>query len=120
MRHSTECAIYETDSLPGCSQVAVSHSMFIRLEHRNKGHAVDELMHRLYKIKVLGYDYVICTVDLTNEKEIKTIKKMCFRELDTFVSQKTGHKVGIFGRRIEETHSPYDLNPKTNRPYWED
>ncbi len=119
MRQAGTYSVYELDSLPGCSQVAVSHAMFIKPEHRGKKHALDELAQRFVNIKVLGYDYAICTVADGNEAELKTLKKFQFRELDCFTSSKTGHLVHIYGRRVEEAHSPYDINPTTNRPYWE-
>ena len=62
------CGVYgEIDSLPGCTQVGVSHSVFCPPENRNKGRGTEANKRRLVFMKHdYGYDYAVCTVDLNN------------------------------------------------------
>lgn len=103
MRVSTAVSVYELDNLPGSSQVCVSHSMFVKPEHRGQGLADQEHKDRLAAIKDLGYDYAICTVDKSNAAQVHLLEKNGWTNLDFFWSQKTGHSVGIYGRWISRT-----------------
>lgn len=101
MRLSTEKCVYELSDLPGCSQIAVSHSMFMRPEHRNKGHGAEELAAREQMAKTLGYDCILATVDATNEPELKLLRRAGWHILTSFKSQKTGHNVHLLSKQLK-------------------
>lgn len=97
MRYQHEGTYGEVTSLPGCSQVAVSHSVFRVV--RDTGRGKENMQARLQMMfDELGYDYVICTVDMTNARQKNILEATGWRELDTFGSSKTGHFVEIWGR----------------------
>lgn len=88
----------EIDSLPGCGQVAVSHSVFIPgwsvadLQGRGKGTLANE-MRCLYAFEQLGYDAIVCTVDAANEAQKRVLTKNEWQKAFEFKSRKTGHTV---------------------------
>lgn len=87
----------ELDSLPGCSQVVVSHSVFTPAEYR--GHGLGHLAARNRQEFVfgeLGYDMMICTVDASNEVQQSILKKMGWTFMRGFDSRKTGHRVEMW------------------------
>ena len=91
----------EIDSLPGCSQIGVSHSVFCPPEHRTKGAGTEANRRRLTLMKAdYGYDYALCTVDLSNHAQLRILAANGWTQLDSFLSSKTGHKVGIFGTQL--------------------
>lgn len=91
----------EIDSLPGCSQVAVSHSVFVPEPLRGKGAATEANRRRCVHLKVdYGYDYTLCTVDLSNRAQLVVLAKNGWKQLDSFRSTKTGHLVGLFGKQL--------------------
>lgn len=90
----------EIDSLPGCSQIAVSHSVFLPEHKRGKGQGSAAHAARLEALKQLGYDYVICTVQTTNIAQVRLMEKFTWSPLEMFVSTKTGHSVRLYGRRL--------------------
>jgi ribosomal protein S18 acetylase RimI-like enzyme len=94
-------AFCEIDSLPGCSQIAVSHSAFVKPEARGQGVGKDFHHERLRLMeKNLGYDYAICTVDMSNTPQIKILAAENWLFLGSFRSSKTGHFVGIYGKPL--------------------
>lgn len=100
MRMREGHTVWEVDTLPGCSQVAVSHSMFIGPKDRGQGFSKTEGQLRLQRMQDLGWDYVLCTVDLSNERQIKQLIGNGWKQLDMFTSAKTGHTVALFGRLL--------------------
>lgn len=90
--------IFELDSLPGCSQVVVSHGMFIGPKDRGQGFSKPEGFMRINRMQDLGWDYALCTVEALNTPQIKQLRENDWRYLDCFVSSKTGHNVFIYGR----------------------
>lgn len=99
MRGRIGHSFFEITTLPGCSQVGVNHSVFIPPNDRGKGYSYQDGKASLKFFKeMLGYDYVLCTVDMENEPQLKQLKKNGWKHLDTFYSYKTEHTVGIFGK----------------------
>jgi hypothetical protein len=95
-------AFCEIDSLPGCSQIAVSHSAFVKPEARGNGVGGAFHHERLRLMQHnLGYDYAICTVDLANRAQIEILAAENWLTLGSFKSSKTGHFVGIFGKPLD-------------------
>lgn len=95
-----QVATGEISSLPGCSQVGVLHSAFVLPQHRGNG--IGKLAHqnRLDIARENLYDYALCTVDSENEPQIKNLLSNGWDLLDRFESNKTGHKVEIWGRKL--------------------
>jgi L-amino acid N-acyltransferase YncA len=94
-------SVAEIDSLPGCSQVAVSHSAFTQPGLRGRGRGRMGNKTRLDYMKTLGYDYALCTIDVANEAQVSILKKNGWSRLDSFVSSKTGHDVALFGKGLK-------------------
>lgn len=100
MRYGSTLGAYEIVDLPGSPQCAVSIHSFIFNRFRGKGYGKYKHKERLDILKYLGYDYVLCTVDAANAREVKILESNKWTHLDTFVSSASGHTVRIYGRRI--------------------
>lgn len=101
MRMCLEGVYGEIDTLPGCTQVAISHGVFVPLGKRGKGSGKAAQAARLSVLKDgLGYDYAICTVDLKNAAQKHILEEAGWRYLSSFTSSKTGHQVAVFGRNL--------------------
>ena len=75
MRYNHYGVIGEIDSLPGCSQVAVFHSVFNPTE-RQKGRGKMAHDARLDQARYLGYNTAMCTVNMDNIAQLKFLKKL--------------------------------------------
>jgi len=97
MRQNFYGVVGEIDTLPGCSQVAVSHSVFI---HENaRGHGLGRLANkerRNVAFNDLGYDMMICTIDSSNAAQRSLLQSENWRCLTSFKSRKTGHTVELW------------------------
>ena len=93
-------AVGSIDPMPGSSQIAVFHSAFVLPQYRK--HGIGESAHRdrLQAAEDLLYDYAICTVDSKNEFQIKILESNNWKLLHDFYSNKTGHRVLIYGRKL--------------------
>lgn len=100
MRYNHSGVIGEIDNLPGCSQVAVFHSVFVREQDRGKGIGRSAHAFRLQEAKDLGYNLVMCTVNEKNIAEIKILKEYGWKEATSFDSTKTGNSVLLFTKHI--------------------
>lgn len=101
MRMCLEGTYGEIDTLPGCTQVAVSHAVFVPITNRGKGAGKAAQAARLSVLKEgLGYDYAVCTVDLANARQLHILEEAGWKHLDSFPSSKTGHNVALFGRLL--------------------
>lgn len=100
MRVNLSGAIGELTTLPGCSQVVVSHGVFVPPKSRGNGIGKQGQLKRLRLMEELGYDYALCTVESTNDAQIHILTSNGWKKLSSFKSSKTGHKVYIFGRNI--------------------
>lgn len=91
----------ELDSLPGCTQVAVSHSVFVppSIRGQGKGKAANE--RRCQDAYALGYDYIMCTSDAANVAQNHILVENGWKSIDRFVSRKTGHTVLLWGKQLE-------------------
>lgn len=101
MRYQINGVYGEIDTLPGCSQVAVSHAVYVPLGQRGQGKATEANKQRLAILKEsLGYDYVLCTVDAANEIERCVLRANGWSPLTVFKSSKTDHIVEVWGRQL--------------------
>lgn len=113
MRYCKNGVYGEIDTLPGCTQVAVSHSVFAPVNQRGKGKGREAMHLRLGMIyHDLGYDYVLCTVDSANERQKHILIQHGWRKLDFFKSTKTGHTVELWGLD-GLCYGPRTVNPPT-------
>ena len=102
--------IFKTDKsqrtftgFPGCeSSLCVSHDMAMHPDFQGRGHAHEEQAKSLQKMKLMGYDYAICTVDSSNLAQVTVLQRARWRHLDSFHNTCTGHTVFMFGKRLEE------------------
>ena len=91
----------EIDTLPGCTQVAISHGVFVPIPKRGQGAGKAAQASRLSVLKEgLGYDYAVCTVNLANAAQLKILTDAGWEHLTSFSSSKTGNNVAIFGRLL--------------------
>lgn len=98
MRQNINGVIGEIDSLPGCTQVGVSHSVFLPIHHRGDGLGSMANKERLrIAFEELGYDMLICTVDHNNAAQRSVLNKNGWLCLTDFTSSKTGHLVELWG-----------------------
>jgi len=104
MRLKVYEAVGEIDSLPGCTQIAVSHSVFLPkgLRGQSKG-TVAGYKRDAYLRDSLGYDYALCTVASSNDVEKRCLITRGWKKLDNFMSTKTDHAVEIWGKSLNET-----------------
>lgn len=100
MRINLDGCIGELTTLPGCTQIVVSHSVFLPKNKRGLGKGSKAHSARLAYMEDLGYDYAICTVDATNTAEISILEKNGWNKLSSFLSSKTNHLVLLYGRQI--------------------
>lgn len=90
----------ELSTLPGCTQVVVSHGVFVNPAFRKQGWGQEALNAREELMREKGYNYALCTVESTNGAQIHILTKFRWKELDRFISSKTGHEVILFGKRL--------------------
>lgn len=100
MRFNHGDVIGEIDNLPGCSQLAVFHSVFLPVEERGKGKGKIAHAERLVEAEHLGYDGCVCTVDMSNHVELAILKENLWERVFVFKSSKTGHLVGLFVKAL--------------------
>jgi predicted GNAT superfamily acetyltransferase len=93
---------YELNPFPGCNQLVVSNHSWICPSKRGKGLGTVIHRQRLEKAKILGYDYVLCTVKADNVPQINLLNHNGWKCLDEFHNRETGNDVMIFGRRLQE------------------
>ena len=105
MRINIEGVVGELTTLPGCSQVAVSHAVFVQRNERGKGKGTAANLSRRILAGELGYDLMICTVDAANSAEIAVLGKAGWHPLTSFVSSKTGHTVEVWACSTVKTEA---------------
>lgn len=101
MRYQIDGVYGEIDSLPGCTQVAVSHAVFLPPKERGKGKGTAANAKRLIMMQEeLGYDYALCTVSADNHIQRELLQANHWMSLSSFYSRKTGHLVFIYGIQL--------------------
>lgn len=102
MRFNDNGVIGEISSLPGCSQIAIFHYVFIPTTlEKGKGLGTKAHAARLKRVKELGYDSALCTVGAKNEVELHILRNFGWKFLSSFKSTKTGHTVCLYGIGVE-------------------
>lgn len=97
---------YELNPFPGCNQIVVSNHSWVTWENRGKGLGTAIHQERLGRIKLLGYDYAICTVRADNVPQIKILTAAGWKFLDEFLNRETGHTVLLYGRKVDHEKAP--------------
>lgn len=96
MRFANAVGTCQIDDLPGCSQIAVSHSVFVLPHLRRQGHGTNNHALRLERMKNLNYDAAVCTVASGNAIEKSHLTKFGWKFLYSFKSSKTGSVVELW------------------------
>jgi RimJ/RimL family protein N-acetyltransferase len=97
MRMNIEDVIGELTSLPGCSQVVVSHSVYVPKDHRGNGVGTKANLERQRIVfDEFGYDMMICTVDRENVAQRHLLASTGWKLCEAFDSRKTGHTVELW------------------------
>lgn len=97
MRYNLLGVVGELDTLPGCSQIAVSHGVFLPTDKR--GHGLGTAANQARKklaFDELGYDAMICTVAETNAAQKRVLSLNGWTKVRTFWSSKTSHYVELW------------------------
>lgn len=94
---------YSLSPLPGSTQVAVSHDVFLKKEFRGLGLSVPFAKERFKTAEELCFDLLICTCVETNIPQIKTLVKMGWVKVTVFTSSKTDNEVGVWIKHIKES-----------------
>ena len=100
MRFANVYGSCQIDDLPGCSQIAVSHSVFILPQYRSQHHGSDNYVLRQRRIREMLYDCAICTVVSTNIREQKILINNGWKKVHSFSSRKTENSVDIWVKDI--------------------
>lgn len=101
MRLSFEGVYGEITTLPGCTQIGVSHNVFVDPSRRGQGWGTEANLQRTAFMRDnMGYDYALCTVESTNEAQQKIMSVNGWKQLSYFVSRKTGHTVILYGKEL--------------------
>lgn len=74
-RYATEHGAYEIDSVPGQPQFAHCHSLYVKREHRGKGHGHSLKAHQMQTLRELGYDMATCTIDASNDRQRAVLER---------------------------------------------
>lgn len=102
MRTNINGVIGELTTLPGCSQVVVSHGVYVPKGERGKGLGLEANVARLaYAFGDLGYDYMLCTVRGDNLPQIRIMNKVGWKKLAEFTSSNTGHLILLYGIGVD-------------------
>ena len=88
MRYTTISAVFEIDTFPGNSQVAITHSFFVKPRCRGFGKGKAAKLEQNDIIKRLGYDSAICTVRSDNEAQKAILRHAGWRFSHQFYDQK--------------------------------
>jgi hypothetical protein len=90
----------ELTSLPGCSQIVVSHDVFV--PNHLRGNGLGKLSHfdRLDQMRTLGYDVAMCTANLSNAAQLHILEGSDWLRVFQFKSSKTGNDVGVFMKHL--------------------
>lgn len=103
MRVAIGGVIGEIDSFPGCSQIAISHSVY--LPELKRGQGIGQKANELRQGIVFGefgYDCLLCTVRDDNEAQKKILRANNWEHLTMFRSSKTGHVVELWACYADE------------------
>jgi hypothetical protein len=97
VRYTIDGVVGELTTLPGCSQIAVSHSVFLPPDKRGQG--LGKTANKARKelaFDELGYDVMMCTVNASNIAQTKILLDNGWYCVDSFLSSKTSHVVQIW------------------------
>ena len=100
MRFSNEYGFCEINSIPGCTQLAISNHAFIHPEHRGKGHGDRNHKLRLERAKQMGYDAIMCTVRKDNAPQKAILRGNAWLMVFEFHNKETGHDVEVWMKRL--------------------
>lgn len=96
MRVNIDGVVGEITTMPGNSSIAISHGVYNTGE-KGKGKGTEAAIKRMQMLKDLGYSYMLCTVDGTNEPQKAIAIKLGWFRLDAFANPRTGHNIIIYG-----------------------
>lgn len=98
MRVCIDGVFGEISTLPGNSQIAISHAVYVPKELRGKGLGTSSHEKRLQALRELGYDYVLCTVRSDNEAQQAVLNKFSWTKLDEFKSSRNDETIFLYGK----------------------
>lgn len=105
-RYANPFGAFEIDSVPGQPQLAHCHSLFVRPEHRGKGHGLKLKLEQMQVLSGLGYDMGTCTVDAANTRQRSILKSAGWSLLSEFTNRKTGSTTQLWGWVVTPISAP--------------
>lgn len=100
-RYATPYGAYEIDSVPGQSQIAHCHSLFVKREHRGKGHGTALKAHQMNVLRELGYNYATCTIDAQNDRQRAVLEKAGWVHLSNISNSRTDGITQLWGWSVK-------------------
>lgn len=100
MRYKHKGVAGELTTLPGSSQIVVSHGVFVPKGSRGLGVGKKANKERQEMFAELGYDYALCTVRCDNLPQISIMVSNGWKLLDSFTSSKSDAMIRIYGKNI--------------------
>lgn len=97
MRISTIHGACEIDSLPGQSQIAICHSLFVSGHARGKGAGHLLKRKQIKELYRLQYDYAMCTVAGDNERQKRILTQAGWKILVEFSNRRSVAVTEIWG-----------------------
>lgn len=96
---------FEISSLPGQSQVAVTHAFVVPFGQRGLGlgHKLKAQQNTL--LKELHYDYALCTVSDANVAQKRVLEKAGWQRLTAFHNSRSDEVTAIYGYGVGSTGS---------------
>lgn len=96
-RHHHPAGAFEITSLPGQSQVAVCHSLFVLDHQRGHGHGHSLKASQRHILQALHYDYAICTVAAENAAQIEILRQAGWQKLAEFKNRRSCETTELWG-----------------------
>lgn len=96
-RYTNSHGAFEISSLPGQSQIAVCHSLFIHERERGQGHAHTLKAQQRHTLSALHYDYAICTVASGNAAQKTVLEQAGWKKLAEFRNHRSCETTELWG-----------------------
>lgn len=101
-RYATPFGAFHIDPMPAQPQIALCTGFFIAEQHRGKGHGHSLKQSQMYQLVSNHYDYAICTVDASNNRQKSVLHKAGWTYLHQFDNKKTGTTTEVWGWQVRE------------------
>ena len=91
---------FEVTSLPGNLQVAICHAFYIAPRHRGGGAGKKLKSYQNDFLKVMGYDYAVCTVRTDNIKQRNVLQSQGWKRIYGFYDHRQDVVVELWSHKL--------------------